>query len=92
MEKALRRYLQTDRGQSPIRASLFELLTETGRSPEEDQLRNELSKIMRASDGGKDIILMKPRTLKAFIEDEEGRKEPTKCSIFKCSFTVLGDD
>ena len=59
---------------------------------EENSLRLELSKIVRVSKTKKDVVLLKPRTLKAFMEDEEHRCKKLKCGFVNCSFTLCADD
>ena len=92
MERALRRYLQKQQGQSPIRTSLYHIMAEDAgqRTSEEAALRRELSKFVRAADSTNDIVLMKPRTLAAFLEDDKDKKRFELCKGFRCSFLFLG--
>lgn len=92
MEKALRRYLLNHQGQSQIRTSIYNLMAEDvpHRSSEENELRRELSKIVRADDNDKDVVMMKPRTLRALLEDDDDQKKMIECKWFRCTFLVLG--
>jgi hypothetical protein len=58
-----------------------------------NSLRSELSKIVRVSKSKKDVVLLKPRTLKVFMEDEEHKMKKFICGFVSCSFTFFsGDD
>ncbi|XP_045165455.2 mucolipin-3-like [Mercenaria mercenaria] len=86
MEKALRRYLSEQKSSNnPIRASICHLLTDNRKfSQVEETLRKEMQKLVRVSE--RDVILIKPRTLKAFMEGEKQRTTTVKCGCFHISF------
>lgn len=93
-EKALKQYLLSDSGHSSVRKSICDLIRESpaARSSEEDELRRELQKFMRPGDSGnREVVFIKPRTLKAFIEEENDRSKLLDCKIFKCSFVLFSD-
>ncbi|XP_053409003.1 mucolipin-3-like isoform X2 [Mercenaria mercenaria] len=90
MEKALRRFLEQKTEGTNLRSSICDLMSE-GRSlsKEESSLRMELEKIVQVSKSKNDVVLLKPRTLKAFMEDEDGKTKEIKCCCMTCSFTLF---
>lgn len=94
LEKALRRVLVQDDERSNLRSSIYDLMNDsTPLTPEINSLRSELSKIVRVSKSKNDVVLLKPRTLKVFMEDEEHKRKEFKCGFMSCSFTLFsGDD
>ena len=91
MERALKKLLTSDEpGQNrQLKTSIRNFLQseESNRfSFQENKLRTELRKTMRIDNKNK-IILKKPRTLKAFILDEETENiKPGKCC---CAFACI---
>ena len=92
MEKAIKRVLtSTDSnthgsGTDALKSYLLYFLDpQTKLSTEEDQLRHELGKMIRISKDKKRILLNRPRTIQAFIEDELD----TMCSCCICSFVTF---
>ncbi|XP_053409028.1 mucolipin-3-like [Mercenaria mercenaria] len=93
MEKALRRVLEQQAERSNLRSSIYDLMTEgKALSKEESSLRLELAKLVRVSKSKNDVVLLKPRTLKAFMEDEDDKSKKTKCGCISCSFTLFSND
>ncbi|XP_060580134.1 mucolipin-3-like isoform X4 [Ruditapes philippinarum] len=94
LEKALRRVLIQDGEGSNLRSSIYDLMNDSlPLTSEINSLRTELSKIVRVSKNKKDVELLKPRTLKVFMEDEEHKMKKFKCGFVSCSFTFFsGDD
>ncbi|XP_060580133.1 mucolipin-3-like isoform X3 [Ruditapes philippinarum] len=94
LEKALRRVLVQHDERSNLRSSIYDLMNDsTPLTPEINSLRSELSKIVRVSKSKNDVVLLKPRTLKVFMEDEEHKRKEFKCGFMSCSFTLFsGDD
>lgn len=96
MEKALRRYLLSEQDTSKVRSSVCNLLvgTDDKRSSEERELRRALSKIVRVGDVGSQttkLVFMKPRTLKAFLEDEDTDRRLIDFKCLKVSFALFSD-
>ncbi|XP_045169051.2 uncharacterized protein LOC123531835 isoform X2 [Mercenaria mercenaria] len=90
MEKALRRVLEQKAERSNLRSSIYDLMTEgKALSKEESSLRLELAKLVRVSKSKNDVVLLKPRTLKAFMEDADDKSKKTKCGCISCSFTLF---
>ena len=92
MEKAIKRVListesnKLGTGTDALKSYLLYFLDpQTKLSPEEDLLRHELGKMIRISKDKKRILLNRPRTIQAFIEDEPD----TKCSCWICSFVTF---
>lgn len=92
MEKAIKRVLtSTDSnklgtGTDALKSYLLYFLDpQTKLSPEEDQLRHELGKMIRISRDKKRILLNRPRTIQAFMEDEKD----TSCSCWICSVVIV---
>ncbi|XP_060552426.1 mucolipin-3-like [Ruditapes philippinarum] len=87
MEQALYRVLIQDGDESNLRSSIYDLMNDsTPLTPELNSLRTELSKIVYVSKSKKDVVLLKPRTLKVFMEDEEHKIKIFKCGFLSCSF------
>ena len=92
MEKAIKKVLVSTEsnkhgtGTDALKSYLLYFLDpQTKLSPEEDQLRHELGKMIRISKDKKRILLNRPRTIQAFIEDGLD----TKCSCCICSFVTF---
>ena len=93
VELALRRYLLADQGHAPFRSSMYNLLsTNNHRTLEENTLKEELSKIFRPVAGGNnDIVLMRPRTIKSFLEHGDDNKQ-YNCLCCKVSFASFSEN
>jgi hypothetical protein len=61
-------------------------------TPEIKSLKTELSKIVRVSKTKKGVVLLKPRTLKVFMEDKKHKSKEFKCGLVTCSFTCFSAD
>lgn len=95
MERALRRYLLSANDSSNVRTSVCNLLDgpDDARSSEEKELKRALSKIVRVGNVGtrNQLVLIKPRTLKAFLENEDDVRKLYHCKCFKVSFALFSD-
>ncbi|WAR25214.1 MCLN1-like protein [Mya arenaria] len=88
MEQALRKFLRTNTERNSLRSSIYEILDdERSYSTAEMPLKSELSKLVRISESKNDVVLFRPTTLKAFMEDEEDSKD---CGCCKCVLVLLG--
>ncbi|XP_060567498.1 mucolipin-3-like [Ruditapes philippinarum] len=89
MEKALRKYLSEQKEQhNPIRASIYTLLTDKRQfSKAEGSLREEMQKLVRVANDK--VILVKPRTLRAFMNEEDDTSTVIKCGCFNLSFLTF---
>ncbi|XP_060586633.1 mucolipin-3-like [Ruditapes philippinarum] len=94
MEKALvRALIQDDEGSNFLRSWIYCLMNDsTSQIQELNSLKTEFSKFVRVSKSEKNVKLLKPRTLKVFMEDEEHERKNFKCGFMSCSFTFSGDD
>ncbi|WAR25215.1 MCLN1-like protein [Mya arenaria] len=91
MEQALRKFLRTNTERNSLRSSIYDLLNDEGsHSTAEMPLKRELSKLVRISESKKDVVLFRPTTLKAFMEDEEDVGLAMDCGCFKCVLVLLG--
>ena len=92
LERTLKQLLTSDEEDSQIKylkSTFYELMkgdVDNRKSMVENKLRTELRKTMRISEKKNKIVLKKPRTLKAFILDEDKQEmKPGKfCCVFAC--------
>ncbi|XP_052781865.1 mucolipin-3-like [Mya arenaria] len=90
MEKALRKFLKTNTGKSNLRTSIYDLLRdENRRTAGEMSLKRELSKLVRISRTKKTVVLFKPTTLQAFLDEGDDVGRAMNCGCFKCVFVLL---
>jgi hypothetical protein len=91
MEKALvRALIQDDEGSKFLRSWIYCLMNDsTSKIQELNSLKTEFSKFVRVSKSENNVVLLKPRTLKVFMED---KSKTFKCGFVSCSFTFSGDD
>ncbi|XP_060580130.1 mucolipin-1-like [Ruditapes philippinarum] len=93
LEKALRRVIVQDGEGNNLRSSIYDLMNDSlPLTPEIKSLKTELSKIVRVFKTENDLVLLKPRTLKVFMEDEEHQMKKYKCGFVSCSFTFFATD
>ena len=99
MEAALKKLLvEDDNGDKPVRDSVMHLLESNHHtlSTTEVNLRTQLQKIVTISQTKHNFILQRPKTIKAFIIDDdmadskEGGTGKTRSCGFSCLF--LGDE
>ena len=93
LERTLKQLLTSDEEDTQnkyLKSSFYKLMkgdVNNRNSMVENKLRTELRKTMRISEKKNKIVLKKPRTLKAFILDED--KEEMKPGKFCCVFACL---
>lgn len=96
VEKALRQLLLQHQ-HSSFRSSINELMVgnETGKSKEEIELKKALGSLIRIAKSSRSpnsVVFLRPRTLKAFMEDgESGRREFHCGNCCICSFPKFTD-
>jgi len=94
MERALQRFLTSKDGvNNTVRNSMYEMMSSgnQGRSNEETSLWKQMNKVVRLSDKQQRFVPMKPRTLKALMEDEGEERRLFDCKLFKVSFAMFYD-